>query len=459
MKSSFSARSLFLKLLLGLTLSMLLAACGSLGQAGTSTSVTLHSDGPMAPLPPTPQPTVATGTMSRDYAFVKNGQIWLSLHGGAPQQATKLSIDPQLNSPFYNNFLWLDHDQYLAFTLAVRGGGLGCGGCFCGLRYYYGAQLFVLNTNTLQLSSPKITGQTDPQKSTYQPYLGYWNKLIKEGETHILGWNTDGFSQNGGPLAGLYELDLTSGTLKLKIAAANMPNLNFSSTMNNLAYSDGKVYYAAVTNAGGYDEHFVILSHSLDDNTSTSTKVTDIGTESLCFQGATTQPADAGWVSGGSWAISPDGKTLAVQVMTSPSNGYMSSKVEKINLSNGQATTISQSLTPNELYWDITLTWSPDSLNMTLLGIDQPADRSTDGSSILSTCNSQNQLQQYQMNTPGEIFWQDNVHFLLVIVTSDGSNYTNGVKLVQYVVGTPTGVQLPGMTISIASQFTVGEGV
>lgn len=453
MKSSFSARSLFLKLLLGFTLSMLLAACGSLGQAGTSTSVTMHNDGPMAPLPPTPQPTVATGTMSRDYAFVKNEQIWLSLHGGAPQQATKLSIDPQLNSPFYNNFLWLDHDQYLAFTLVVRGTGLGCGGCFCGLRYYYGAQLFVLNTKTLQLSSPKITGQVDPQKPTYEPYLGYWNKLIKEDETHLLGWNTDGFSQNGGPLAGLYELDLTSGNLTLKIAAANMPNLNFSSTMNNLAYSDGKVYYNAVTNAGGYDEHFVILSHSLDDNTSTSTKVADIGTESLCPEGAATLPADTGWVSGGSWAISPDGKTLAVQVMTSPSNGYMSSKVEKINLSNGQATIISQSLTPNELYWDIALTWSPDSLNMTLLGTDQPADRSTDGSSILSTCNSQNKLQRYQTNEGGGVFWQDNMHFLLA--TTSG----NGIKVVQYVVGTPTGVQLPGTTLSIANQFTVGEGV
>jgi hypothetical protein len=320
------------------------------------------------------------------------------------------------------------------------------------LGYFHGAQLFVLNTNTLQLSSPKITGQTDPQASTSSPYLGYWNTLIKEDETHLLGWNTDGFSRNGavnGPLAGLYELDLLSGKLTLKIAAVNMPNLNFSTTMNNMAYSNGKVYYESITNTGEYDTHFVILSHPLDNNTSTSTKVADIGTESLCPEGASTQPADTGWLSGASWAISPDGTTLAVQMMTSPSNGYTSSKVEKINLSKGQVTTISPSLPSNELYWDIALAWSPDSQNTTLLGTDQPADRSTQASSILSTWNSQNQLQQYQMNNSGGVFWQDNTHFLLAIGTTyDAATSNSGTKVVQYVIGTPTGVQLPGMTNS-----------
>lgn len=65
-------------------------------------------------------------------------------HGGVPQQATTFSIDPQANSPFYNNFLWLNHDQYLAFTLVVRGTGLGCGGCFCGLWYSYNSGIKVV---------------------------------------------------------------------------------------------------------------------------------------------------------------------------------------------------------------------------------------------------------------------------------------------------------------------------
>jgi len=112
--------------------------------------------------------------------------------------------------------------------------------------------------------------------------------------------------------------------------------------------------------------------------------------------------------------------------MTSPSNGYMSSDIEKINLQNGQATTISQALPSNELYWDIALAWSPDSQNLTLLGTDQPANRSTQASSILSTCDSQNQLQQYQMNSAGTVFWQDSMHFLLAIMNSAG--------IVQYVV-------------------------
>ncbi|GHO75851.1 hypothetical protein KSD_36220 [Ktedonobacter sp. SOSP1-85] len=418
--------------LIALTLCLLCAACGTPSSTGTTppdtSAVTPTPQSTVATA--TPQPTVATGALYNDYAFVKNHQIWLSLHGGTPKQATKFDQiqDPPGNS-FYNNFLWFDHDMFLVFTLKVLNSGIGGAGCSMGISYSRGSQLFILNTATLQITSPTLPGQQTTTKSGI-PYAGPWNALVKADDTHLMG--AASLTNDTAFAADIYTYDFTTSSFALTISASSIPNLNFRTTREPMLVRNGLLYYQTFVNG-----QYAIYSHSLTNPGAAATKIADEGNETYCPMGQL--PAGYGYFETPGWDISPDGTQLIEQsIVDANANSPKTSIIQRVNLANSTATTISQDLPANALIMDTRIQWAPDGQHCSLFMMQRSVQPAGDASvnKALYTVDGLNQKQPYTLATPNNsgnlIYWQDGTHFLVY----DGANIN------QYQVGVATGQSL-----------------
>lgn len=95
----------------------LLAACGT-SPNGKSPFVASKATPQISPQP-TPTATPVVVGLDKDYAFVRNNQVWIALNGAAPVQATHFTQVQSTSNVFWSQPLWFDNDHFLAFTLAV----------------------------------------------------------------------------------------------------------------------------------------------------------------------------------------------------------------------------------------------------------------------------------------------------------------------------------------------------
>jgi hypothetical protein len=108
-------------LLVSLLTVLLLSSCGSSSAGDTPTPDTTitHIDGPPI-VKPTHTPTSSPVT---SYAFVLQGQLWISLNGRNPVQATHFdygSAEPNPNI-FFGQPLWFANDRFVAIRIMAIG--------------------------------------------------------------------------------------------------------------------------------------------------------------------------------------------------------------------------------------------------------------------------------------------------------------------------------------------------
>src|SRR5207248_5874171 len=119
-------------LLLTLLAVSVLASCGN--GVGTIPSGTpdLGNGTPavIATPSPTQQPvvTAAPNALGTTYAFVRQDQLWIALHGAQPVQATSIDV-ANLPDVSWHQPVWSQNDQFLAFIMNARPAGQGGGGC------------------------------------------------------------------------------------------------------------------------------------------------------------------------------------------------------------------------------------------------------------------------------------------------------------------------------------------
>ena len=85
-----------------------------------------------------PTQTSTTSPISATYAFVRQGQLWVSLNGRNPAQATNFDYGSLGTNPnvFWRQPIWSPGDSYIAFIIRAIPSGIGGGGvCPPGLNY------------------------------------------------------------------------------------------------------------------------------------------------------------------------------------------------------------------------------------------------------------------------------------------------------------------------------------
>ncbi len=138
-------------LLVSLMSALVLSSCGFPGDGVTPDTSIAYSDGPLV-VKPTRTPTSSPVS---SYAFVRQGQLWVSLNGRNPLQVThldygNLGINPNI---FWRQPLWSPGDGFIAVILRAIPTGIGGGGvCPPGLNYANTGALYIMNTSTLQFT-------------------------------------------------------------------------------------------------------------------------------------------------------------------------------------------------------------------------------------------------------------------------------------------------------------------
>jgi hypothetical protein len=416
-----SARNIFLLSMLLILGCFFLVACGSTGNTAQASDAATASPEKtptvqVAPNSTTPTPNVtavqAVGT-GKDYAFVRDNQVWVALNGQDPVQATNFTGQ---TPPFtWSQLHWFAHDRYLAFTVekSARGGNQ------C-LSLPLMGQIFVIDTTTMKTTSITTSGPTASQQI---PLDGLWSALTVQDDTHLLA-RLDG--------QGIYQYDFTTQTMTQLISQSNLP-AHEGQSIFSLAAQNGQAYYGIISTPDATGKsHLVIYSHPLASGNASSTQVFDAGSEITC--NLTQQD---GPIMNLPWDISPDGTHLVTLAVDNTSAQHPQGKVELVDLKNGNTTTAiftQMPLSEGVNSGDITLLWSPDSQHIML-----ESNKTLYTSSISDPSATQTYEIQYQnhvsWNTNGTSFATDNVNAnsiqLYTIGTSNGTNLlTNATDFV-----------------------------
>ena len=383
-------------LLSSLLICGLLAACGTASNE-KSPSVASNTT-PHISAQPTPTATPIVVGLGKDYAFVRNNQVWIALNGAALVQATHFTQVITTTNVFWSQPLWFDNDHFLVFTLNVIDSGIGGAGCAYQIRYMRGHELFVLNTGTMQLTPLKAPGE---HSSAPGAINGSWSadSLFREDDTHLLAWDISGdyaspsnASTNTG---GLYRYDFTTQALARVISAASVPGADEAPLMHPMRYSHEQLFYETTTsvdNNGTFD--YAIYSHSLTNPTQPSVKILEVGRASFCPMNPT--PGMSTFDEPG-WDVSPDDTYLVAQTFMGNDLVHQSSQVQLIKLPDGTSTPIFQQVAPQVFTQDVGLVWGPDSQSL-LLSSGNPA--STSNQEVFDTINITNPtaLQSYTVS-------------------------------------------------------------
>src|SRR5450759_820094 len=126
----------FPKLLISLAMALvtvLLASCGSFGVGAIPSGTPNLGNGTLAVIPspsPTKQaiPLASPAALSGTYAFVRNNQLWLALHGAKAARVTSFDFT-NLPDVSWHQPVWSPGDGLLAFIMNARPAGQGGGGC------------------------------------------------------------------------------------------------------------------------------------------------------------------------------------------------------------------------------------------------------------------------------------------------------------------------------------------
>lgn len=387
-------------LLILLMSALILSSCGSPGVKPTDT--------------PTPSPVSS-------YAFVRQGQLWVSINARNPEQVTHFDYRGLVISPIiiWRQPLWSPGDGFIAFIVRAIHTGIGGGGVCGGLNYAWEGALYVLNTSTLQLTRVALPASKD-YPADNNALAGYWEHLFWEDATHLLIWTSlklstqaygSDFSQSN--RGGLYRYDLRMKTLTEVIPATslNPSGAGIASSFTQwfpLRDSRGQLFYQVIENDPQHSNtiKFVIYSHSTLHPELPNTKVLDTGSEPLPGVGPN-EPLCPPFTNPG-WDISPDGKRLVAQMLLTDNAGHVSSSIRVLNLSDGSMVTLFGQVSSTVFKGDLTLTWGPDNQSVLL------SSWSSQVGPYSATLLQPAQTQAYPPDTTGHVVWRsDSAAFAL----------------------------------------------
>lgn len=360
--------------------------------------------------PPVTKPTQTPST-SASYTFVRQGQLWVSLNGKPPAQATNfdysnLGVNPNI---FWRQPIWSPGDSFIAFILKAIPTGIGGGGvCPPGLNYANSGALYILNTQTQQLTRVAFPVTGTPVDTN--PLNGYWQHIFWEDATHLLVYGSLPQNRNSG---GLYRYDLTEKILKVVIPESSL-NPSGAGTLYPgelwfpLRYSSGLLYYQVIEADPQNSKHikFVIYSHSTLHPELSNIKVLDAGSEPVPEARPNTIACPSYTNPG--WDISPDGKQLVAQMLLTDSTGKVSSSIRAMHVIDNSMVTMFGQLSSQVLSGDVTLTWAPDNQTVLL------SSWSSQIGPYSSTLQQPAQTQAYPPDTTGHVVWRpDSLAFAL----------------------------------------------
>lgn len=379
---------------------LVLSSCGFSGNSATPDTIPVRSDGS-----PVIRPThTSTSSPVSSYAFVRQGQLWVSFDRRNPTQAThidysSLGVNPNI---FWRQPLWSPGGGFIAFLMRAMPTGIGGGGvCPPGLNYAYTGALYILNTGTLQLTRVALPSNSSSQADN-NPLSGYWEHIFWEDATHLLAFS---ISLRNHAEGSLFRYDLNTKTLSEVIPASSL-NPFLSGTQGGdliwfpLRYSNGQLYYQVIEADPQNSKNikFVIYSHSTLQPELPNTKVLDAGSEAVPDAGQNLPPCPPFTNPG--WDISPDGKHLVAQILLMDNTGHVSSSIRALNLTDGSMVTLFGQVTSNVLAGDVTLTWAADNQSVLL------TSWSSQVGPYSATLLQPEQSQAYPPDTTGHVVWQ-----------------------------------------------------
>jgi hypothetical protein len=432
-------------LLISLMSALILSSCGGV----TPDNTVNHSDGA-----PVVKPTLTpTSSPVSSYAFVRQGQLWVSFNGRNPEQVTHLdyrSLGPNPNI-FWRQPLWSPGDGFLAFIMRAMPAGIGGGGvCPPGLNYAYTGALYIMNTSTLQITRVALPSNSSPQVDN-NPLSGYWEHIFWEDATHLLAFSISLQSNTNGSL---FRYDLNRKILSEVIPASSLRP--FIAGIHGgdliwfpLRYSSGQLFYQVIEADPQNSKNikFVIYSHSTLHPELPNTKVLDTGSEPLPDVGPNVPPCPPFTNPG--WDISPDGKRLVAQMLLTDNAGHVSSSIRalKLNLSDGSMVTLFGQVSSNVFKGDFTLTWAPDNQSALL------TSWSSQVGPYSATLLQPEQTQAYPPDTTGHVVWRsDSSAFALFQFQQYGMVPNNTANVYMFVPGKP------GRRLFLANAFNFAWG-
>ena len=381
-----------------------------------------------------PTQTSTTSPVSTSYAFVRQGQLWVSLNGGSATQASNfdyssLGINPNI---FWRQPIWSPGDGFVAFTIRAIPSGIGGGGvCPPGLNYADSGALYILNTSTQQLTRVAFPLNGNSQVDT-NLLNGYWEHIFWEDATHLLAFGSFPQISNSG---GLYRYDISGKILKEVIPESSL-NQSGAGTLYPgelwfpLRYSSGQLYYQVIEADPQNSKYikFVIYRHSTLHPELSNTKVLDSGSEPIPDAGPNTLPCPPFTNPG--WDISPDGKQLVAQMLSTDSAGHVSSSIRVLHLTDGLLITLFGQLSSHVLTGDVTLTWAPD--NQSVLLSSWSSQVGPYSAILLQPA----QTQAYPPDTTGHVVWRpDSSAFALFQFQQYSLGLNNSAQVYMFVPG------------------------
>ncbi|HET9999896.1 MAG TPA: hypothetical protein VFQ36_03315 [Ktedonobacteraceae bacterium] len=358
----------YFKLLVSITMLFAvgtLVSCGASGVGAIPSGTPSLGNGTLAVIPspsPTKQsiPPASPAALSGTYAFVRNNQLWLALHGAKPAQATSFDYS-NLPDVSWHQPLWSPGDGSVAFIMNARPVGEGGGGC---PAPDYGANgaLYILNASTMQSTQVMVPAdKSDPLASS--PHNGYWQYMFWQDATHLLAWY-NGVVGKTSNTAGLYRYDTGKHILSQVISLAQLGVSTLFNAQQNaplmlsMRYSSGQLYYQVVAHPFTQQSQLTIYRHVVDQPALASVKVLDMGSEAWCGSQQSNTFTNPGW------DVSLDGQQLAAQMVQTGNANAPTSSIETLNMPDNTTTGLLAQLPPAMLAHDLVLTWGPDSQSL-----------------------------------------------------------------------------------------------
>jgi hypothetical protein len=407
-------------LIFSVLLCLLVTACGQTYTVGGTTTPTPTPTPSATASVSTPTPTTqasSTNTtftgLGKDYAFVRNYQVWLGLNGADPVQATHFtSADGYFSSDTnWSRLYWFDNDRYVAFLLDAS---RGRGGNYC-MPWSTIGLLYVIDTSTMQTT-----------RVTFPNTMGSVEALSPQDATHLLVFQP----VNGG----IYQYDLVSGTASLLLPMGSLaPTFESSYEIYTMAVQNGLLYYETATPHDATDtSHFIIYSQAFTGTNSMPTKIFDAGANTLC-----SFKHQSGPFTNLGWSLSPDGTHLAVQTIDNSDPLHPQGHFELVSLQGGASTPIFTQVPTALSNRPDALEWSPNSQNILL---------TTYQAVYTSTLADPATTQTYQTQNSVNANWlPDGAHFTLENRTAN--------QIQVFSLGTPTGQTL----LSNATYYSHGN--
>jgi len=345
------------------------------------------------------------GTLGASYAFVRNDQLWVALHGTKPMQETHFNYS-QAPTVIWHQPLWSIGDAYIALITTAIPAGIGGGGCPAP-DYEANGALYIMNTKTQQFTQVALPAPAGNVQMSGVPRTDSWQYAFWEDTTHLLAWYNNGPGKTG---AGLYRYDVHAQTLTqvlslhaLGVATLFDPQKDMPLLLS-LRYSSGQLFYQVVVHPFRQQSQIILYSHSLAHPEMQSKQLLQMGSEPWCAT-----PQNGAFVKPG-WDVAPDGQQFVAQMIQSTGPTQAAGTVQTLNLDDGSTTGLFAQVSSDVLSQDIALTWGPDSQTVVATAYHM----ATQSGPYTATLANPTVTQRYAPNVVGQVTWRaDSAAFAL----------------------------------------------